>query len=243
MTRCAVADVRVATEIQALGQRLSSWEPSLDLFCGEDECRVFEPDGTFYGINLSVETALTVRHKLNPLRRGDAFVVPQGVSIDVEPPFCFLAIRHVGTPPHHFRERFIQTWGLDVRPTPANISAKLPSEVLPEEPLRYRVRYQILGPGTFRRDFQTGFEVHLIVGLEGVTTLHAQGQSPLEIGPDILAWIPDGTPYTLVGDGRVGLLRLDTEVMYESRRLRALVELNSRVSPEFQPGVLPEPNN
>jgi mannose-6-phosphate isomerase-like protein (cupin superfamily) len=238
-----VADISVPGQVATLGELLSRWEPRLELLSGDDECRIYEPDGTFYGICLCDEVTLTVRHKPRVLSRGDAFVVPAGVSVDVDPPFRFVAIRHDGVPPNHFRERFIQTWGLDHRAVDAAKECNGVIEVLADEPLRYRFAYRIVKCAGSASSIKTEWSAHLILGLEGEGVIQSQGLFDVALRPNNLAWIPPGMTYNVTGPGRVGILTLDLEVVYEGKRLKALTDLDHRASPEYHPDDLPETNN
>jgi len=113
-----LAKISSEAEIAAIAIALRDWEPRLDLAVLRDEPRLYEPDGTLYGVALSPETTLTVRHKSRLVRRGDAIVVPQSVSVDADPEISLLVIRHDGVPPLHFRERFIDIGLEPVETTP-----------------------------------------------------------------------------------------------------------------------------
>ncbi len=242
MVEPIVAELTNSEQIATLAAELSAWEPRLELLYGNDESLIYEPDGTFYGICLSEQSALTVRHKIREISRGDAFVVPIAVSIDVDPPIRYLAIRHDGTIPNHFRERFIQTWGLDTRLASAAETNGGAINVLPDEPLRYRFRYQVLELDQGSFEFQAGFGLHLVIAFDEAVSL-AQSETRTALGADHLVLIRPHTRYSVSGKGRAGVLVLETEVEYETRRFNVLAGRDDRVSPEFLPGAPPQPEN
>jgi hypothetical protein len=224
--------------LAALGDAIRDWEPTLDLVWARDDPMIFEPDGTLYAVGLGAETPLLARHKARAFRRGDMIVVPRSVAIDAGGPGArFVAVRHDGVAPYHFRERFIQTWGYEHRPASAGLGAESPDDVIPDSEVRLRIPYRRLAVEGGRHEGSSGLDAHLLVVLEGRATIGlAGGPTRREAGPDDLALVVGGADYSIEGRAVVGRLILKAEATYEACLAAALAAPGPGPSPEFQPG-------
>lgn len=224
--------------LAALGDAIRAWEPTLDLAWARDDPMIFEPDGTLYAVGLAAETTLLARHKARAFRRGDMIVVPRSVAIDAEEPGArFVALRHDGIAPYHFRERFIQTWGYEHRPASPASPDESPDDVIPDAEVRLRIPYRRFGIGDGRHDGSTGLDAHLLLLLEGRATIgRPDGEEVREVGPDDLALVVGGCDYWIEGRAVVGRLILKAEAAYEASLTAALAAPGPGPSPEFRPG-------
>lgn len=220
-------------DIERIGAAIREWEPCLDLLAAHDDPRIYEPDGTLYAVGLTPEASLLARHKRRAFRRGDLIVVPRSVAIDAEDAGAsYLAIRHDGTPPYHFRERFIQTWGYEHKPCPGQENG----EIVPEDDARYRVPYRRVVVGVEPFTASAGLDLHLFVVLEGRGTLGPASTGPRrEVGPDDLALVAGDGDYSVEGRVSVGRFLLRAESAHEARLLAAAGVPPAGWSPEYQP--------
>lgn len=221
------------SSLAALSEAIRAWEPSLDLVAARDDPRIYEPDGTLYAIGLADETSLLARYKVHEFCRGDMIVVPRGVAIEAEEPGAYyVAIRHDGPPPYHFRERFIQTWGYEHLGVSREALIEDVDQVIPDDDARFRVPYRRSRVGDPSRG-STMLDLHLLVGLEGRATIADASRSVGQaVGPGDLALVRYGVDYWIEGKGVVGRLILMVESAHESR----LIEAADGPSPEFRPG-------
>ena len=101
-----------------------------------------------------------------------------------------MAILHDGTPPYHFRERFIQTWGYEHRPAATGTIESPYEEIAPEDDARYRVPYRRIGAGDSPSVGRAALDLHLLIGLDGRGTIGPVGDGPRDgFGPDDLALV------------------------------------------------------
>ena len=226
--------------VAAIGDAIRDWEPCLDLVAATDDPMIFEPDGTLYAVGLAGETTLRARHKTATFRRGDLIVVPRSVAIDAEGSGArFVAVRHDGIAPYHFRERFIQTWGYEHRPAATNFAETAFDDVIPASDLRFRVPYRRIAIADSSLVAATGLEAHLLVVLEGRGTIGSAGGSgpprPRAGRPGAL--VTGGADYSIEGRVVVGRLILSVEVAYESELATALAEPTPRLSPRVPAGA------
>ena len=149
------------------------WEPCFAIERPPRNALLYELDGTLYAIALGAEMAITRNHRTRRLLLGDAIVVPQGLALEIEPEVDLLAIRCEGTPPDHFRERFIQVWGYDHFPAPrqpADPSLGTFREVIPASDTRFPLSYAagfLADPADFRRAnaSEHGHDLALLINL------------------------------------------------------------------------------
>jgi len=222
--RIAVTTLEPGDSFDAIGTALAAWEPQLELGLGLAEPRVYEPDGTLYAIVLSSESTLSTDRRSVRVVRGDLLVVPQGVALDADPEVDLLRIYHDGTPPHHFRERFIQIWGFE----------HVPAGGAPDAPeVQYRISYAILDAASAELDvLASEYLAILLLPLDGELTIRTGGGSTEVLGPGGLAWIGPGSGDrpVLGGAGKVVRIGLRTEWDH-----RAQIAGAGPASPEFRP--------
>ncbi len=169
--RYLAAEVGDPGGFEAVAAAVRDWEPQLDLSVSPSHARLFEPDGTCYGIVLADGMSVAWNGRSLPLGRGDAIVVPQGLALDVEPELRILAVRDEGPPPDHFRERFIQVWGFEHRAAPRGRQDAL-TEVIPHDDVRFRISYAVWDlPSASPDVLRSGLDVVLLVGLDGEPSL------------------------------------------------------------------------
>ncbi len=220
--------------VAELGGAIREWEPRLDLLAVRGDPRIYEPDATLYAVGLAAETILLARHKLRSFRRGDLIVVPRSVAVDAEESAVdYVAIRHDGTPPYHFRERFIQTWGYEHRPASTLDGESSCDDVVPDDDPRYRVPYRRSAVGDIPLVAAAGLDLHLLVVLEGRGTVG--GDARREVGPDDLILVAGGGDYSVEGRLIVGRFLLRAESEHEARLLAASGGPAAGWSPEFRP--------
>ncbi len=222
--------------VVALAALVREWEPHLDLAAFRDDPLVYEPDGTLYAVGLGPGVTLSARHKAKAFRRGDAIVVPRSVAIDAEPGVDLVAIRHDGTPPYHFRERFIQTWGYEHRPAPEAGTVGGDFEVIPEDDARYRVPCRLVRSTRSGRAGSTGPDLHLWAGLGGEGTIQdaATGRG-VDLVAGTLALILPACSYRVEGSLVAARLVLRTEVLYMEHLAEQLRRPAPTWTPEFDP--------
>ncbi len=221
--------------VEALAAAIRAWEPRLDVVAARDNPMIYEPDGTLYAAALG-ETPLVARHKIRTFRPGDVAVIPRAVAIDAEPPGAtYVAVRHDGDPPYHFRERFIQTWGYEHRSAGAADGARFYDDVVPPDDARFRVPFRRVGLGEHRLRDATGLDVHLWVGIEG-RGIVATGQDSRAcgLGPGELVLVGVGVDYWVEGRGVAGRFLLMAEPAHEARLASASGQAEG-CSPEFRP--------
>jgi hypothetical protein len=231
--RYLAAEIDDPDGFEALAAAVRDWEPQLDLSVPPRQARLFEPDGTCYGIALADGMAVVWNRRTVPLGRGDAIVVPQGVALDVEPELHILAIRDEGPAPDHFRERFIQVWGFEHRAAPRE-RQDAPAEVIGHDDVRFRISYAIWDLPCASRDvLRSGLDVVLLVGLDGEPALGLPGEGArVVVAAGTVAAVGPGLEYRMEGRGRLGLLILRAEPAQQARRLDA----GGPPSPEYPPG-------
>lgn len=222
--RIAVTRLEPGDSFDAISAALAAWEPRLELGLGLAQPRVYEPDGTLYAIVLSPESTLSTDRRRVRVARGDLLVVPQGVALDADPEVDLLRIYHDGTPPHHFRERFIQIWGFE----------HIPAGGAPDAPeVQHRISYAALDASSVRLDvLGSEYAAILLIPLEEKLTIRPGGGSTETLGPGKLAWIGPGSDDrpVLGGAGRVVRIGLRTEWDHRARIAEA-----GHASPEFRP--------
>ncbi len=221
--------------IESLAAAIRSWEPRLDVVAARDNPMIYEPDGTLYAAAVAGESQLVARHKARPFRPGDVAVIPRAVAIDAEAPGAsYVAVRHDGDPPYHFRERFIQTWGYEHRPASTFGLGTPGDDVIPEDDHRFRVPYSRVALRGDPVRGSTGLDLHLWVGLEGrrivATAQDSQGSG---LGPADVLLVGPEVDYWIEGRGVAGRFLLMVEAAHEARLARA--GRAHGLSPEYRP--------
>jgi hypothetical protein len=230
--RYLAAEIDDQGGFEAVAAAVRDWEPQFDLSVPPRQGRLFEPDGTCYGIALADGMSITLKGRTVPFGRGDAIVVPQGLALDVEPELRILAIRDEGPPPDQFRERFIQVWGFEHRAAP-QAHQDAPTEVIGYDDARFRISYAVWDLPYANGDvLRTGLDVMLLVGLDGEPALELPGEGEQVVAGGMVAAVGPGLEYRIGGQGRLGLLILRTEPAQQARRLGG----GGPPSPEYFPG-------
>ena len=224
-----IARIDRGDEVAAIAEVVRDWEPQLDLDVVIDTPLIYEPDGTLYAVSLS-ESELTVCYKRSNLRAGDAIVVPAGVVVEAESPIRLVAIRHGGRPPFHFRERFIQTWGFELKTIrPETL------EVIPEADARFRIPYRYQTSVDRPQTAETGIDLHLLIAIEGNGSIETDGKSA-DFSAGSLALVSSGVSYRVAGAIRYGRMRLTTEWEQEARQVAQYERDPSSWSAEYHGG-------
>lgn len=211
----------------AVAGAVRDWEPALDFLRWIGEGRLYDPDATVYAVHLGPACTLATERRRVAIGPGDLAVIPAGLAVEVEPASDFLAVAHLGRPPHHFRERFIQIWGFEHHPAPAAPGAGW-SDVLAAEGRGHRLSYRVARPAAgFLAASPGPTEAGLLIALTGPLALPDQQQA---LSAWEAAWWTGGQALRMEGPGRVGWLSLAPEDVYEYHRARAATG-----SPEYLP--------
>lgn len=236
------ADVDAPESLAAVAAFVRDWEPSLELCRPPADALLYEPDGTLYAVCLAESLTVRTGHLTRTVRRGDSLVIPRALAVDVEPLADVIAVRHDGPPPDHFRERFIQVWGLEHRPAP-HPEATGVSEIIPASDARFRVPYATYdvkqadatpGPASEEPVILIGLEGHALVKVRFgpvYATRELQGRRVLALGP--------GVEWELSGPGRVGALTIINGLADDARRRGADGVRRPPPSVEYDPPPAP----
>jgi hypothetical protein len=204
----------------AVADAVASWEPHLRLDPPGAQPVLYEPEGPIYAVLLGPACTLATDRRRVAVAPLDLVVVSPGLAIDVEPAASFLALRHLGPPPPHFRERFVQVWGFEHRPAGAGPSRL----VVDPDAAGHRLRHEVLdlgaGPTVVTLPpFARGL---LAVPDEGREVVAAAGPHEVRLAPGSIAILQPGTPLSLRGPARVGLVTALPEGLHEARALERL---------------------
>jgi hypothetical protein len=204
---------------------------------------LYEPDGVLHAVAVGTTMTVAVMHRERRVLKADMLVVPQAVALEFEPILDMLAIRCDGTPPDHFRERFIQVWGYDY--LPAAMEAGSPAterfhEVIAESDSRFHLGYAIWeipdSPEPSLTRF-TGHDVVILLSLDGSIDVElaerGMGGTNVELPGGHLLGLASFLDFRLRGSGRVALLRLKSEIVFQASRALLREEGRANQSPEF----------
>ena len=209
-------------EVDVLSAMLRDWEPCIELYKPPRGSFLYEPDGTLYAIVLRDGMTLTKNRREVKVGTGDLIVLPQGHGVDAGDDIDLIAFRHEGSPPDHFRERFIQVWGFDHLPAPSSTEEEGGySEIVSPGDVRFRFPYAVLDVKPAKahvvnasEDFRLliAFEgkITVVSGIEGERTLFLQSRQATVIAP--------GNAFRVGGAGRMGMLTVSSELAHEARR-------------------------
>jgi hypothetical protein len=213
--------VRLCDDLGEAAAALAAWEPRVVLDPPGPTPVLYEPEGPIYAIALGPACTLATDRRRVAVAPLDLVVIAPGLAIDVEPAAPFLAIRHLGPPPPHFRERFVQVWGFEHRPAAAG------PLVLDPDAAGHRLRYEV-------RDLPAGptqvslpaFAIGLVVVAEGgePAAISTDEGAEATVTPGGFALVAPGARLVLRGPARVGLVAIVPEALHEARageRLRA----------------------
>lgn len=84
---------------------------------GESLERLYEPDGTLYAVCLDGPVIVSTDRRRVTVHRGDLVILPPMVAVELSHPARWFGLVYTGPYPYHFRERFIQVWGFEHRPS------------------------------------------------------------------------------------------------------------------------------
>jgi hypothetical protein len=215
-----------------LAEELQRWEPQFVLNRLSQEERLYDQDGTLYAVCLSETATLVTDRRREPLGLGDLVVVPQSIAVDVVPEGSFLTLSASGTPPYHFRERFIQIQGFE------RLSLGMSTcGTLVDDAARHRISYQIVraGPLNLIDVPNSPWERLLCIALDGDLKVESdQAEQLIELTRGDVFWINSENPNRIIGNGRLGLILLTTETRHEVRKLAAIAASSQALSPESQ---------
>ena len=242
-----LADLQDPAQVERLSQWVRAWEPRFALERPPRDALLYEPDETLYAIALGTEMAITWNHRTRRIRRGDAIVVPPGLALEVEPEVELLAIRFEGSPPDHFRERFIQVWGYEHFTPTTQAEDSTPGgfrEVIPASDTRFPLSYAaglLSEPADLRRSnaLKHGENLEVLINLDPIIlvtvgidssarAIAVPSHHVLGLGPG-LDWQP-------IGPALLGALRLCSEPFFEARRLLERARLGDRPVRKTLPG-------
>lgn len=212
-----------------LGSEVRAWEPLLEVGVGRALGRLYDPDATVYAILLEPVSTLATDRRRVPIGPGDLVIVPAAVAIEVEPAATFVLVNHLGRPPHHFRERFIQVWGFEHLPAPVD-----PAVVVEPSSRGHRIVYEVLKPentdGLALR--LSPFALHLGFAIGAAMEFREAEESTWRAVTEqrLVLWGP-GWSGQVRSAGMIGLVTMAPEAVQEAGEK---VRFASR-SPEYPP--------
>jgi hypothetical protein len=223
--RQVLADLDDDAQLDRLSAWVGAWDPCFSLARPPGEALLYEPDGTLYAVGLGTPMTISLRHRDRQIRGGDIIVVPPALALEVEPKVDFLALRCDGTVPDHFREPFLQVWGYDH--FPANLQAGAPAaeslrELIPASDLRFQASYAIWelpDSSIASAPRHTGYDLDLLLGIDGPVSIAIEGTDGETVIPGYhLLGLGPQLSYRGRGPGRLGCLRLSTDLVFQTRR-------------------------
>lgn len=215
-----LVDLGNADDLGRLGDALASWEPKLEIELRRGEARPYDADATGYHFVLG-DGRLEVNRRSIPLAAGDLFVLPTGFAIDADPPPDVLILKHLGFPPRHHRERFLQVQGVDHLPL-ANLldgdrsSASPGASGHPFHRIEFADAMRLL-PGSPAIRRSVGFVLELLIVVSGEIELTCSGGARHLPAPGVALMGP-GSTYLVAGQGVATIWRIPSEPEYEEKR-------------------------
>jgi hypothetical protein len=221
----------------AFAALVHTWEPAIEVDRTGPVGRLYDPDATVYAVCLGPACTLRTERRGVAIRPADLVILPPGLALEVAPDANFLAVRHLGAPPYHFRERFIQVWGFEhFAPTGG---AGATAAVLDPAGTSHRIDYRTQRLQDLPAEFPaTNSAMTLVFAIRGHATLDAGSGRVGMAAPGCLALVPPGESFTLVGQGLVGIVGVEPELVHEAR-VRALLAAPRPLSPENPSGIPP----
>jgi hypothetical protein len=222
-----------ADDWSAIAEAIRAWEPAIEIDRGGPQGRLYDPDATTYAVCLGPACTLSTDRRRVAIAPGDLAVVPAGRALEVDPEAAFVAIRHLGQPPYHFRERFIQVWGFEHIPAAIRLDAS--RLVLDAARGTHRLSYRVLAPD--RRSVAVNLApatIGLMVGLSGSARIRVGAHDEVPLGQEMAALVPPGERCEVSGSAAVALCEIETELAHEAR-VRSLSDPSHRLSPDFRP--------
>ena len=210
-------------EVNALSAILRDWEPCIELYTPPRGSFLYEPDGTLYAIALRDGMTFATDRRAVKVGTGDLIVLPQGHGVDAGDDVDLIAFRHEGSPPDHFRERFIQVWGFDHLPAPSSIEEEGGDiEIVSPGDVRFRFPYAILDVKPAKAHVVSASEdFRLLIAFEGEFTIAAariEDESRIRLQARQATLIAPGNAFRVGGAGRMGMLTVSSEIAHEARR-------------------------
>ena len=210
-----------------------AWEPQLELQSAGPLGRLYDPDATLYALLIGPACTLSTDRRHQPIAGGDLVVIPPALAIDVDPNASFLVVCYLGTPPYHFRERFIQVWGFEHFLAPVETAGL----VLDDPSRGHRLRYEILDS---QAELATAaWELKLLVSRSGDLTLTAADQT-LPPSTGSLALLAPGWTGTVSAPQSISSFTLLPEMLHARKVSEARQVASQSLSPEYQPAPDPE---
>ncbi len=224
-------------DVNLLSAMLRDWEPCIELYKPPRGSFLYEPDGTLYAIALRDGMTLATDRREVSVGLGDLIVLPQGHGVDAGDDVDLIAFRHEGSPPDHFRERFIQVWGFDHLHAPfSNQEEQGLAELVRPEDVRFRFPYALADVSPAKTHvLPASDDFRLVIGLEGkisVVSKGIEGERCLLLNAREVTAISPGNSCLVGGTGRIGMLTVSSEMAHEARRNDAAPSLKG---PEYRP--------
>ncbi|MFO0890126.1 MAG: hypothetical protein U0790_13430 [Isosphaeraceae bacterium] len=181
-----MVDLDDEAQTARLSAWIASWDATLSVLRPPANALLYEPDATLYGVGLGGSMTIRLDHRERVVRAGDLIVVPPALALEIEPEVDLLACACLGTPPEHFRARFVQVWGYEHLPAALaeGPSPSGPAHLLGPEDLRFRVRYATASAaeGSPRsRSRPTHSTCQFWSRLRGSLVVSPAGHGPMEI--------------------------------------------------------------
>ena len=223
--------------LASLSRLLRSWEPRLELYKPLRDAFLYEPDGTLYSIALRDGMIFKTDRRGVAVNSGDMVVVPGGHGVDAGDDVDLIAFRHDGPPPDHFRERFIQVWCFDHRPTPTYGTPNTGViDIVAVSDVRLRIPYAVVDVNLADEAVVSASdEVVLLLGLNGqvaVEVIGARDKASIVLSPRHAVAVSPGSQFRLTGQGRVGLLTILNDL---ANVARVASHADSDKGPEYVP--------
>ena len=210
-------------DVQMLSAIVQEWEPHLELYRPPRGSFLYEPDGTLYGFALGKRMTFTTDRRSVTVSAGDLVVIPQGRGVDAGVDVDLIALRHDGTPPDHFRERFIQVWGFEHLPISSSLADNGERhEIVPPSEVRLRIPYAILNVNSVKANVGVGSDdLVILVAFTGELSVRVAPPENIRItallAREAMA-IEPGRSWNITGTGQVGILTLRSELAHEACR-------------------------
>ena len=231
----AAYDLDDEADLQVLSAIVHEWEPRLDFYRPARNSFLYEPDGTLYAVALRDGMTFATDRRTEVVNAGDLVVLPRAHGVDAGEDVDLIAFCHDGTPPHHFRERFIQVWGFEHRQAPR--LKTLFTDVVPASDVRLRIPYAVFDVSKAETTaIAASDELILLVTLSAQIALEVSDGSRaslLNVPPRHAVAVAPGDHCRVNGCGRIGVLTLFNELSHESRGATRLAARES--SPEYVP--------
>jgi hypothetical protein len=181
--------------------------------------RLYEPDGTLYAFCLSESCELSTDRRRVRVSRGDLVIIPPAVAIDVSPQASWFGIVYTGPYPYHFRERFIQVWGMEHHACSDATSHALLNDY------RHRIRVWT-GSGNGRPD-DDAFQIRFQIPANEQSEFPDPHWYAPSVGPEESFFQAENSSY---------LIEIPNEAFYLlNREARHSSTAEKTISPEYKP--------